>query len=307
MSKYKNQHFVPQCYLKNFADLTYESLGKDPCVWEFDKDGKRKKPRPIRKVLTQSYLYSFSTPDGSKDHFIETELLQKIEGRYSQIFNRKIRKFLPLSAVEHADLATFVASMYLRNTSFKSSIESFIEQIEEVTSSLELQHKGKLKQALEIRAYKKDAHKIAMLSSLEKLSNLIFNMNIAFLCAPKIGARFITSDRPCYLFATQKPRAPALSLGFASPDVEVRLPLSPEITLLLSWVNLKGYVHLKSDKVEDFNRITRFNANKKFIAHSNRIKRIWFSPYPLSFLFIARLIWFKLENAMKKVFRTQSL
>jgi hypothetical protein len=47
MSNSKNQHIIPQCYLKQFVD-PYTSPGQEPYVWIFEREPKRGKKKALK-------------------------------------------------------------------------------------------------------------------------------------------------------------------------------------------------------------------------------------------------------------------
>lgn len=57
MSKVKNQHYVPQSYLKNFA--VYRKRGASH-IWVFDKFNQNTFSTPVRNVASQGYFYDLS-------------------------------------------------------------------------------------------------------------------------------------------------------------------------------------------------------------------------------------------------------
>ena len=64
------QHYVPQCYLREFADPTVPP-SDEPRIWIFDRDGKNKRWDKIKNVLASNDLYTLKTK-GQKNYSIET-------------------------------------------------------------------------------------------------------------------------------------------------------------------------------------------------------------------------------------------
>src|SRR3990167_5570574 len=105
-NKPKRQHYVPQCYLREWADPGTPA-NKEPCVWIFDKDGKNKRKDKVKNVLAVNDFYTLKIK-GQRDYFIE-ETLGNLESKYAQIFRNKIKKHLPLAEEEHIILCAFVS------------------------------------------------------------------------------------------------------------------------------------------------------------------------------------------------------
>ena len=86
MSEPKNQHIIPRCYLKQFVDPA-TLPGQEPYVWIFERESKRGKKKAPKNILTETDLYTFSTPDGKKDYALEKTLSQ-IESEYALVFEK---------------------------------------------------------------------------------------------------------------------------------------------------------------------------------------------------------------------------
>ena len=59
MSKPKNQHIIPQCYLKQFVDSKTPS-DQEPYVWIFDKENKKGKKKAPKNILSKSDFYTLT-------------------------------------------------------------------------------------------------------------------------------------------------------------------------------------------------------------------------------------------------------
>ncbi|PYU02415.1 MAG: hypothetical protein DMG38_00445 [Acidobacteria bacterium] len=106
-------------------------------------------------------------------------------------------------------------------------------------------------------------------------------MSLAFLCADGSAARFITSGDPVTLFNPDLQWQRFYGPGLAQSGVELTMPISPEIALCMTWLNLKGYIRIPRWRIEELNRFTRGHCYEQFISHSPKKKFIWFSRLPL--------------------------
>jgi len=290
-NKPTKQHYIPQCYLREFTDKKTASK-KEPIVWVFDKDGKNKRKDKVKNVLASNDLYTLKFK-GQKSYVIE-ETLANLEGRYAQVFREKIKNKLPLNEEEHIVLCAFVCAMLQRTLLQKDNMERFMDELIEHSEALERAHDAEHEQSQEIRRQKENIHKLSVVDLLPDITKLLIQMNIAFLCA-KQGAKFITSDNPCYLFNPDLQWQRFYGPGLAQKNVEVSFPLSPEIKLCMSWSNLRGYIFLEKDRVEEANRMTVGHCYKYIISNSRRTKRMWFRNYPISIIFILKIIRNKLS------------
>jgi len=290
-NKPTKQHYVPQCYLREFVDKKTASK-KDPIVWVFDKDGKNRRKDKVKNVLASNDLYTLKF-NGHKSYVIE-ETLANLEMRYAQIFRENIQNNLPLNEEEHIILCAFVSAMLMRTLRQKDHMERNIDEIIDLMESLERAHNAEPKQSQELRKQKENFHKLSVVNLLPDITKLLLKMNVAFLCA-KPGAKFITSDNPCFMYNPDLQWQQLYGPGLAQKKVEVSIPLSPEIKLCLSWSNLRGYIYLEKKQVEESNRMTVGHSYKYIISNNGVIKRMWFRNYPMDFIHIMKIIRHKLD------------
>jgi len=179
----------------------------------------------------------------------------------------------------------------------KKNQENFVQQLIDHGTQVALAHGvSDSKQVKEWEEYKKDIHKISLMDSLPFLSNIIQQMSIGFLCTPDVKRHpFITSDEPCVLFNPDLQWQRFYGPGFAQQNVQLTMPLSPEITVIFSWANYHGYSMLPVSRVEDLNRMARSYAEKEFISSTPRRRLVWFFKIPLDPAFIFRLIKYKIR------------
>ncbi len=278
MSDPKKQHYVPQCYLREFVD-PHPPAGHEPYVWVFSKDGKGKEKRAPKNLFHEADLYTLNI-DGGKDYGIERSL-STLEGDYASVVRNKIKPHLPLSEEEHITLCAFVVAMMQRTIRNRDNIESFHDQLIKKVETMEQLHGLKPATSLELRESKKDAHKLGVLQLLPDLTDLLHRMTMALLCADDAGSRFITSDDPVTLFNPDLQWQRFYGPGLAQKNIQVTMPVSPEIAVCFTWSDLRGYMRIPRHRVEDLNRMTRAHSYRWFIAHSPKTRRVWFSRVPL--------------------------
>lgn len=284
ISNPKNQHYVPACYLREFANP------KDGFVWIFGKDGKTKRRQKPEKTFTSNHLYTIDVK-GTKNYHIE-KTLASIEGEYATLFRDKIKKKLPLTEYEHIVFCIFIAAQLQRTLRFKRNQENFIQQLIDYGKQIAIVHGVESKQVANWEAYKKDIHKLELLESLPDLVEILHKMSIAFLCSVNPQNHwFITSDDPCNLFNPDLQWQRFYGPGFGQKNVQLTVPLSPEITVLFCWVNYHGYSTISAGEVENINRMTRAHSDKEFVSTTDKTKFIWFFRVPLDPIF-----WFKIAR-----------
>ncbi len=290
-NKPTRQHYVPQCYLREWADPTIPS-NQEPFVWIFDKDGKNKRKDKVKNVLLSNDLYTIKIR-GQKNYAIE-ETLANLEGRYAKVFEEKIKRRLPLTEEEHIILCAFVSVMLQRTLRHKANLERFYDELIERTEEMESAHHLSSFKSEELKRYKENTHKLGVVQLLPDITELLLKMSVAFLC-PERGLKLITSDDPCNLFNPDLQWQRFHSPGIAQKNVQVTLPLSPNILLCLSWSNLRGYIPWNRKWVDNTNRMIRAYSYKYFISNSSRTEKVWFRSYPMDFWFILKIIKHKIK------------
>lgn len=263
--------------------------GQEPYVWIFERGTKRGKKKAPKNILSETDFYTLKVKSEERDYTIENTLA-KIESEYAGVFDRKIKNKIPLDNYEHLVLCTFVAAMLQRTLKQKEKIEGFFDQMISMTEQMEKAHGVSPKKSLELKKEKEDAHKISVMQMIPHITKILMRMNLAFLCSNRRSS-FITSDSPCYLFNSRIQFQRFYGPGLGQKHVEVRMVLSPEISLCFSRVNnLRGYLEIDTDWVHETNRMTFGHSHQYFIANSPRIKRRWFRRFPLDPIFIWRIL-----------------
>ena len=176
-----------------------------------------------------------------------------------------------------------------------------------MTEEMEKEHGMPPKKSLELKQEKENAHKISVLQMIPHITEILLKMNLAFLCS-KQSVSFITSDTPCFLFNSRLQWQNFYGPGLMQKYVEVRMPLSPEISVCFSWINnLRGYLQIDTNLIHESNRMVFGHSYKYFIANSSKIKRCWFRRFPLDPIFIIKIlrnrIYPQIKYALKKQFK----
>lgn len=291
MSVPKNQHIIPQCYLKQFVDPNTPT-GYEPYVWIFERGSKIGKKKAPKNILAETDFY---TLEGG-DYSIEKSLAQ-LESEYSIIFEKKIKNKLPLTPYEHAVLCAFVAVMLQRTVKQKENVEHFMDQLIGWAKQLEMVHGAEPKTSKVWEEAKKDAHKLSVAEMVPEIARILIKMNVAFLCTKNKRVSYITSDSPAYLFNSRTQFQRWYAPAFAQRHIEIRMPLSPEISVCFSWVNnVRGYLSATADMVHNDNRMTFGHSYQYFIGNSSKVKRSWFRRLPMDPVFLLRFLKHKIPE-----------
>jgi hypothetical protein len=299
MSKPKSQHIIPQCYLKQFVD-PHTPPDQEPYVWIFERGSKKGKKRAPKNILTETDFYTLKIKSGEKDYTIEKNLSQ-LESEYSSVFEKRIKNKIPLDDYDHIVLCAFVAAMLERTLKQKENIEGFFDQLITMAEEAEKAHGAEPKTSLELKEAKEDSHKLSIVQIIPDITKILFQMNLAFFFTNKRGS-FITSDAPCFLFNSRLQWQRFYGPGLGQKYVEVRMPLSPEISIVFSWANnLRGYLEIDTDWIHEYNRMVFGYSHEYFIANSPKIKHRWFRRFPIDPIFIWRVLKHKVKEKLSRI------
>lgn len=299
MSNAKNQHYIPQFYLREWVDSNTPQ-GHEPYVWVFDRKTRKGRKKAPHNIFSETDLYTINLKSGGKVYAIE-EALSNLEGKYATIFREKIKNHLPLNEEENIFLCAFVGAMLQRTIRHKDTLEKFYDDIIERTESLERQNNLQPKESLKLKKQKENVHKLGLVKSLPDLTELLMKMSVAFLCAENTASEFVTSDDPCNLFNPDLQFQHFYSPGLGQKNIQLTLPLSPKIMLCMSWVNFKGYISYDKKKVEEANRMIVGHCYEYFVFNKPSIKKSWSRKYPLDFFFLVRVFRKDTEMLFQKL------
>lgn len=249
MSKVKNQHLVPKCYLKNFTNDGRK-------LWLFDKKISKSLPSNINDVATGRYFYDIPKEylaEGADVQAVE-KIFSKIEGDYCKFLGRFLKNIhasfllspngnINLNDYDKHEMSFYLALQVSRTEEFrrmfsdlnKVILERFANEL--LANDLET---GKAPEVLRGHHLKAEVNKehnvvehIQMLGNPDFLTHFqnIFFDKIWIIGKNKTRNTFFTSDHPVTLYSCKNKKA--LGVGYGSPDVEVSFPLSPIFNLMM--------------------------------------------------------------------------
>src|SRR5581483_8683671 len=115
-----NQHFVPQFYLRHFADPA-----RPKEIWVYEKGVPGPERRPIKDVAFREHFYSIPNPDGSIDTDFDGAL-GEVENLFAPILRRIVSRVMRQESPDQDDdlvwLRVFVAAMHARVPRFRRQL-----------------------------------------------------------------------------------------------------------------------------------------------------------------------------------------
>jgi uncharacterized protein DUF4238 len=277
----KHQHVIPKCYQKSWCDPA-TPVNQTPYVWIVSKDGQTKKRKAPEKAFATTNAYTIRLPNGGRELVIE-DTLMKIESRFVQLLQQKIKKQNTLDDQDRAVLCVFAAAMASRVDPQARNFENILQEIHDKVRSMEEQHNLEPCTSLETASMLENVRPGFVALSLPIVAPLYHDMSMAIFVAPGTD-RFITSDNPSVWYNPEAYKLPPYwrSPGLAQERIEVTMPLTPQYALYLSHnKKISGYRTLTGHLVQEMNRRTRFHCDQWFVSWQGEIRRFWFEQAAL--------------------------
>jgi len=200
-------------------------------------------------------------------------------GRFSAVPHWPLLGVPRRDVQDRATLCIFAAAMNARSDSQSAIFETFASQIAEMVNLAEQNDERRVQRSAEIEAYNVNLRPHLVSHSLDWLAKYYFSMNLAVLIAPATDP-FITSDTPSVWCNPEKYSLAPDNRGasLAQKDIEITMPMTPAYSLLLSHQSIVGYKHLTGKQAQEFNRRSRFTADKYFVSWKGEVRKEWFDP-----------------------------
>ena len=247
MSKSKNQHWVPQFYLREFATPDTRET-KHPKVWILSRDDKEgdEKLTWIRNVCAQRYLYSPKAADGERSWEVDDDL-EGVEMLLAQFWNEISSDFIDLAnETIRGALSLFIATNHVRHPANIKMVKEIHRQMLQFyetlprnsegtpdISSFSFDGKDCPADTSDWHSYRKwdenDHHHFfvkRVRTVAVHLAEIIIRKrwSVVFTDHP----HFITSDQPVILQNFEKEH-----FGFGTPGSIISFPLSPTRILIM--------------------------------------------------------------------------
>lgn len=274
--KHKNQHVIPNCYLKSWCDPRTPA-GQIPYIWRISRDGKTKKKKSPEKSFRANNQYTITMPNGDRNLVIENTL-GGIETQFVNVLGR-IRRREPLTPRERAHLCLFTAAMHTRAIAMGEHLKEFYQGVHNKVVALEKRRNAPPATSLETADMVKHAHPYLVESGVKVQAPVLFTMPMSILVTDdELG--FITSDNPCIWSVPNAHKMPP-GLRYPSlsqPSIEITLPLTPQHMLLISYRVYPLYVDVKQTTVDDANRLRWLNCTEEFVSWKGEVRPYWSDP-----------------------------
>jgi len=226
LEKIKIQHYVPQFYLRNFANKDGSTYFTN-C---FDKVAQKIYTVNIDSIAAEKYFYD---DDEDTNQSVERKLGQ-MEATFSQTCSTLVKEedVSVLSPDERKALAYFVTLQEVRTREFREMIRDMLKQLAERLSHERLAEAFK-KQLDRVSAegYPKEFQIDFLIKEVPYLAAILNQMKWVLL-RNKTSMPYWTSDHPVNRH-NPNDLIPYGNLGLRSPGIEIYFPLSPKLALMI--------------------------------------------------------------------------
>lgn len=226
----KNQHYVPQFLLKNFAH-------KKNKVHVFEKNTDRQFIANTKNIASENGFYNFELGPNNLPYTLEKSL-SRLEEKASNIIKSIIEKksLAHLSEEQRFNLAYFVAVQFVRTRDFREHFKDSCRQFREVVSerfgeALDPNFQDAT-QALETEGALKRYTAESLMGVKDELLPYFLDKHWTLYEAPK-GDFFYIGDNPVTRFNILPNRHGGSNIGLALKGIEIYLPISSKLSLAL--------------------------------------------------------------------------
>jgi hypothetical protein len=262
MSKFKNNHFVPQRYLKRFRSVSDRQVG----LYNL-KSARTVEGAPMRSQCSRDYFYT-------KNPAFEREFT-KLEANHETLFERIIAdELVPVpGSRDRSTLSAAIMFQEGRTVTTAKHANHLAAEIVKSVLRVQLKKEGKT-DLLELLPDVKVTMPNAVLDSVLQhlpMYPLIDDLDCT-LFVNRTTEDFLTSDHPIAIGNNLPKDAPSGSAsGFASRGLVIALPLSPRALVFLS--DREVYKATRNDHGVAFltnpQEIVGLNLTQCFNAHEN--------------------------------------
>ncbi len=270
MTKNKRQHYVPAFYLYNFTNATQRAASnnrpkRETNIYHYDYSKGCVIERPIRKVATESYPYSFKDKDKSYNHSLDQEM-QRVESAASIAIEQ-------LSAIVKDAIENRTAAVPIADSLINTIMELLYWQIKrhpDIIAEIELECE---RWCLD-KGYSPERAKAMALESVRQIGqegecdirSQFEKKNKAIIFTVKPEAHFITSDKPFVRFNKTGKN------GIAVEGTEMYYPITSSMLLFMCGNGHRKEMHPERSRpwLRTFNTYMAKSAKNYLFGRSDR-------------------------------------
>jgi hypothetical protein len=269
MSQPRKHHYLPQFYLRGFS-------ANRRSLFQIEKRGGAAYLSSIRDTAAIRDYHELDT-DEAKDPAVIEKSLAQIETQLAHALAHAMQYGITTPDT-HNLLLQLVGLLRVRVPAFKAAIEAYLQNVVR-SVGLMMERKGELppppKGFEDVLQMENLSITISNWKLLEfmfriaadrRLLDILTAMKPTILRAPREES-FLTCDQPVAIFHPTASPTDAYGVGLADTDIQVSVPLSSNVLLLLSWgTETATDRDATADEVFEFNRRTIIMADSLIFA-----------------------------------------
>jgi hypothetical protein len=288
-----NHHYVPQFYLRNFAD----GIARQARVAFFDEETRRLEHTLVRNVGSKRYFNRVEV-EGQDPDYLENALAE-LEGQIAGPLAEVIAAREFPSDDHFTYVMNLAALISVRNPGMRGQMEQFHQGVAEKTLGLILSSKDlwehqtqKMREdGIELnsdvtydsmkrfRDEKKytinidQTHLIGVeLEMVQHVLEALANRNWCFARAP-YGSQYITSDAPVVLeWSNDQDFGPMASPGHGLPGTVLIFPISSDVLMIGSFEQSPERLDHTEAQVTSVNTIVARNSRRQIYARNDQFR-----------------------------------
>lgn len=259
--KTKRQHYVPQLYLRGFANPSK----KKHLLFVYNKENKKTFLANIRDVAHENYFYDVD----------ESRIVERLFSQFEAQFNIALQRLIEaedldkLEVVDKRVLSYFIAIQSLRTKEYRLVDKQMIDNLINILGKHNIPNFKEGSVGLTEDSLKR-SHIGAMLKGFTKISRIMLNEMSWKLCINNTNTPFWTSDNPCARYNELEPDPFRGNLGLRCKGFQLHFPLSCRLllTLMNPDVKLSDLSRMKTIKdrnLKDFKeRVSKISKKLDF-------------------------------------------
>ena len=290
MSEPRNQHWLPQFYLRRFAEPGYRDKKKAK-IWLMETETGEVRRKKISAVAAAEYLYSHVKTDGTRCFRVDKDLTE-LETLIARLYPRIAEGYPDLSAAWGIKKlsALFIISLVLRHPGMEEETQEMHRKMVDLYERMPKDSKGQPMvshifedgKAFELDTSHYDEYKAADENRLKQmfaeqirplamnLTDELFKKRWTFLCTDE--PVFFTSDNPVI-----KQHDELRTFGVRTPGMHLWFPVSPTRMLWMSdriGDQPDGFYPLPVSEAHALNMFTMANASRFLLSHEQPDRRL---------------------------------
>lgn len=290
---HRRQHIVPRSYLAAWHDPdTPESY--DPYVWVWTKLGTSPRRKSPENLFVQTDMYTVMK-DGQRLLHLE-EGLKELEDNFARIRRKVLLPGRSLTPNDRIQIAAFTAALLARTMAQKQHHQAqfgmIADRMQQLAAQVEVgciprpellaspSTEGASIDLDEVRAIAEQPLDLLLPAAVELLTPCYAAMNFAIVRAPE-GFHFITSDNPVIMHDPTRRPGSSYSIAPGSPTIELTLPVSPHLCLIVAHKVRDGYCDAPIRLVQQVNDRIRRQCEGHYVSMSREGTNDIFTPLPM--------------------------